>query len=167
MVILETERLKLRQWTLEDVSRVAPIYADADVMRYIGAGLPYSHEQTAQGMAKTIEQYRKLGYGMWAAEFKDSGEIVGQCGLKYWGAFEEIEIGYLLAKTYWGQGLAIEAAEAVKDYAFEQLKLDSLIAVIYAENLASIRVAEKLGMQLDRTVIMLERPVVIYKVQNH
>lgn len=123
------------------------VFGDPEVMRF-GRG-PQSIEWVRDWIERQIAKYDQQGFGLWAVVLPESETVIGFCGLT---RFEDIngrpefEVGYRLAKQYWGHGLATEAATAVRDFAFQQLKIDRLIALINPENRQSIRVAEKLGM---------------------
>ena len=89
--------------------------------------------------------------GLWATIHKQNRQFIGRCGLLPWTieGREEVEVAYLLAKPYWGMGLGTEVAQAIVDYAFNRLYLTRLISIISPGNIASIRVAEKIGMILE------------------
>jgi ribosomal-protein-alanine N-acetyltransferase len=173
--VIETERLVLRRLTMDDGEALAEIYRDPDVRRYFHEG-PLTSEETRGELAWIIDvQYGRFGFGLWATILKDTGTLIGRCGLLPWtavpgsggeltiqhvaeqgsepdGSWLEVELGYLLAKPYWGRGLATEAASAIVRYAFEQLHLSRLICMFDPENGASRGVAEKAGMRFERTV---------------
>jgi [ribosomal protein S5]-alanine N-acetyltransferase len=186
MVIAETERLILRQFTWDDLDDIAAIKADPEVMKYIGAGLPLTREQvsvllshwiedgeyawTAQTLERVPQIYRaverKAHFSAWAMIEKTSRKLIGRCGLHAWNldGKHEVEVGYVLARQYWGQGFATEAAKTVRDYAFDRLGFDRLITVIYPENIASQRVAQKLGMRYEKETVVKERSVHIFSM---
>jgi [ribosomal protein S5]-alanine N-acetyltransferase len=188
VVIAETERLILRQFTWDDLDDVAAIKADPEVMKYIGAGTPLTREQvhdilsrwiedgeygwSAQTLQRVPQLYRaverKAHFSSWAMMEKTSRDLIGRCGLHAWNldGRHEVEVGYVLARQYWGQGLATEAARTVRDYAFERLGFDRLIAVIHPENVASQRVAQKLGMRFDYETKMKEKTVQIFSINT-
>ena len=155
MVIVETERLVLRHFDISDCEAMNRVFGDADVMRF-GDGV-----QTAQWvhdwLCRCLENYQqKSGIGPWAMVEKSGPETIGYCGLFYFSDVcgqPETEIGYRLARRFWGRGYATEAVLAVRDYAFKSLHMPRLIAMIDPENVASIRVAEKAGMQYEKDVM--------------
>jgi ribosomal-protein-alanine N-acetyltransferase len=173
--VIETERLVLRRLTTDDVDALAEIYRDPDVRRYFPEG-PLTREETRDEVAWVIDvYYGRFGFGLWATILKDTGTLIGRCGLLPWtavpepgggltvqhvaeqppepdGSWLEVELAYLLAKPWWGHGLGTEAARAIVRYAFEQLHLSRLICMFDPENGASRRVAEKVGMRFERTV---------------
>ncbi len=147
-VILETDRLILREWTLEDAAAAFVIYGDAAVMRYIGAtGTPHLNvTQTRAGLERAIARYpQHPGLGFWAAVERARGEIVGAGLLQRLEGGPEVEVGYHLARRVWGQGYATEIARTLVGYGFDRLGLDRIVGVAYPENRASCRVLEKAG----------------------
>lgn len=145
---IETTRLRLRPLREDDAEELSRIFSDPAVVLYSGGRSP-SLEQVRQGIRQHIsEHYRNHGYGLLAAELKDTGEIVGRIGFLETeiDATGDAELHYHLAPRAWGTGLATEAARAVLEWGFEQARLDRVVAVIHPENLASRRVAEKCGL---------------------
>ncbi len=155
MVILETERLILRHFHRLDDQAMYRVFGDADVMRY-GDGVQ-TEAWVRDWLRGWIESgYQKWGFGPWAVVEKSRRETMGYCGLFYFPdacGQPEIEIGYRLARAFWGQGYATEAVLAVRDYGFNILRLPRLIAMIDPQNAASIRVAEKVGMHDEKDVM--------------
>lgn len=155
MFIAQTERLILRRFHADDGAAMDRVFGDAEVMRY-GPGVR-SPQWVREWLRGRLEDYRKLGFGLWAVVEKGGGETIGYCGLSHFPDINgrpETEIGYRLARGYWGRGYATEAARAVRDYAFGTLGLRRLIALIDPANLASIRVAEKIGMRYESDVML-------------
>lgn len=144
--ILETERLILRTWTLDDAPKLFEICADAEVMKYLGTGKPYETIKQANDFLRWAEDYqRENGFCRWAVLLKENREIIGSCGFARPHGTEEIELGYLLGKKFWGKGFATEATKACLQYGFEQLKFNETIAITDLENVASQRVLEIIG----------------------
>lgn len=152
MNILQTERLLLRHLEPEDLDDLVALYSDPEMIQFIpdaSTTLAEIREELAwfrHGHPKHPE------LGLWATIDKESGQFIGRCGLLPWtidGRFE-VEVAYLIDKAYWGQGLGTEAAQAILSYGFETLQLPRLVCLIDADNAASIRVAEKIGMTFDR-----------------
>jgi RimJ/RimL family protein N-acetyltransferase len=154
MIIAETERLLLRHFHVVDGDAMDRVFGDTEVMRYgTGAKNP---EWVRAWVRGCLEEYQKWGFGRWAVVEKASRAVVGYCGLSHFpdvGGRAETEIGYRLARAHWGRGLATEAAGAVRDYGFGTLCLTRLISIIDPKNVASIRVAEKIGLSYERDVI--------------
>jgi len=145
---LETERLVLRLFTPDDVQAMYDLNSDPEVIRYAEAA-PVRDLQEAREKLESgpLADYAKYGYGRFAIEDRETGEVIGFCGIKYIPEIGLPEIGYRLKRSYWGRGLCTEAARACVDFARNDLKIGKLVALIMPENTASIRVAEKLGMK--------------------
>jgi ribosomal-protein-alanine N-acetyltransferase len=172
--VLETERLVLRHLTLGDLDQLAAMYRDPEVRRYFPEGT-LSYEETREELEWCIDVHDgRYGYGLWATVRKDRDEFIGRCGLLPWratetegdlvlesadehpvdGAIYEIELAYLLGREHWGQGLATEAARAIVDHALRTLRPPRLICLFDPENVASRRVAERVGFTFDREVLL-------------
>jgi [ribosomal protein S5]-alanine N-acetyltransferase len=169
MVILETERLILREFHIFDGPALNRVFGDPEVMRY-GPGV--QTESWVQGWLDSCrEDYQKFGCGPWAVVERTSGSVIGYAGLFHFPDIDgqpEIEVGYRLAQLHWGRGYATEAVTAIREYAFHVLCLSRLIAIIDPQNIASIRVAEKAGMRCEKEV-MLEGytyPDHLYSIMN-
>jgi len=164
--IIETPRLVLREFAREDAETLAAVLSDPETMQYYPAPL------TPAGVEEWIDRNRKRyaidRHGLWAMILKSSGELIGDCGLirhKIEG-IEEVEIGYHVRRELWRQGFASEAAQACRDYGFARLSLDRLVSLIRPENLASRRVAEKIGMNLWKLVLWHQIPHCVYVIRR-
>ena len=147
-MILETSRLLLREMTWDDYPAICEILQDAQTMcAYEHA---FSDDEAKQWMEKNFARYEKDGFGLWAVSLKDTGRVIGQCGLttQHTPTGDMVEIGYLFNRAFWGSGYAIEAARGCKKYAFEVLKLPVVCSIIRESNLSSRNVAEKNGMRV-------------------
>ncbi|HEX6288966.1 MAG TPA: GNAT family N-acetyltransferase [Herpetosiphonaceae bacterium] len=155
MVIVQTERLFLRHVHILDHEPMYRIFGDAEVMRF-GDGVQ-TKDAVQRWLMTCLEQYyRQWGFGPYAVVKRSSREVIGYCGLFFFpdvGCQPELELGYRLARAHWGYGYATEAALAVRDFAFQTLCVKRLISMIDPHNVASIRVAKKLGMQYEREVM--------------
>jgi len=173
MIITEAERLLLRNFHAFDGEAMDRIFGDEDVMCFEGE--VQTKEWVRDWLKGCLENYyQKWGFGPWAVVEKGSRGTIGYCGLFHFPDIcgqPEIEIGYRLARSFWGKGYATEAALAVRDYAFNILGISRLIAMIDPGNSASVRVAEKVGMQYEKDVMfegythpdhvyVIERPVI-------
>ena len=149
---IETNRLRLRMLSLHDVEDFAAIFSDAEVMNYMGieAGTTLSRAETETTVEGMIEFWERNGFGRWAVIEKKSGKLIGLCGLRLLEGSPELF--YLFARSSWGQGFATESALAALRYAFEQLGLERIIAVIRPANMNSIKVVEKIGMKFEDKV---------------
>lgn len=152
MSFIETSRLLIRTWMPEDAARIEKMFADPDVMRYIGTGVPWPAERTRELVAVMIERYERSGIGVWPVILKESGSLIGECGLQPLPGTEEVEIAYLFDKPFWGAGYAAEAASAVLRWGFDHHGLRRIVAVIHPENARSIALANRLGMRFERVV---------------
>ena len=176
MLQLETERLLLRAPVPEDADALAPMYADPEVMRYVGDGRTLTHGDTERSVKRMIERWEADGFGLFTTVRKDDGAIIGRVGLLVWNTDtwepttraaaanvpSEVEVGYTLGRPYWGQGLATEAAGAVRDYALLELGAERLIALIIHGNSASENVARKLGLAYERDIMLGRREAQLF-----
>ena len=150
-MILETERLYLREMNQADFNSLCNILQDEDTMyAYEGA---FSDNEVQEWLDRQIARYQKLNFGLWAVILKETDEMIGQCGLTMqpWKETEVLEIGYLFNRVYWHKGYATEAAKACKKYAFETLKADEVCSIIRNTNIASQNVAIRNGMKRKDT----------------
>jgi RimJ/RimL family protein N-acetyltransferase len=155
MLIAETERTILRHFHVADLDAIAAVFGDPEVMRF-GQG-PKPREWVEKWLKGCLEVYRP------------SNAVIGYCGLTLFedvDGLREIEIGYRLARDCWGQGLATEAARAVRDHALGQLSLRRLIALIDAKNVRSIRVAEKIGLRHEKATVFRGKAVGVYAIHS-
>lgn len=151
--MIETERLTMRPMTQADYPALCKMLQDDEVMKaYEGA---YSDSEAQEWLDRQLARYEKWGFGLWAAVLKETGEMIGQCGLswKEWNGQPVLEVGYLFQKEYWHQGFAIEAASACKEYAFDVLGAQEVCSIIRDTNTASQKVAVRNGMVLRGTFI--------------
>lgn len=163
MKVIETQRLLLRPIRYQDWKNLFHIFADPVVMQF------YPRTRTKKEIIEWIEEwadyYAKYQKGFLACELKETGEFVGVSGvlssMNIEGK-EEVEVGYLFIKQYWGQGFATEAAEACLDYGFNTLGYERLVFFIDPQNYGSIRVAEKNGLKKEKEVMYRERPALLF-----
>lgn len=150
-----TERLLLRRWRPTDVEPYAALCADPEVMRYLGG--PMSRADVERQVARFTAHWERHGFGLWAAELRADGAFLGYVGLARPDFLPEVlpavEVGFRLARPYWGRGLATEGAAASLRRAFTDLGLDRVISVRHVDNDASGRVVDKLGLRLDRRTV--------------
>ena len=144
---LETKRLFLRPMLATDMDALYLIFTDAKVMGAFDHP-PFTREQMERWLKRNLDHQAEFGYGLFSVILKETGELIGDCGLEQMEDQGAAELGYDFRSDFWNQGFATEAVTAVRDYAFHVLKLPQLISLIRAGNLASKRVAEKVGMQL-------------------
>ncbi len=158
-MILETERLYLREMEQSDFDSLCKILKDEETMyAYEGA---FNDAEVQEWLDKQFSRYDKYGFGLWAVILKKTGVMIGQCGLtmQQWKEKELLEIGYLFQRSYWHKGYATEAAKACKKYAFEVLNADEVCSIIRDTNIASQNVAIRNGMIATDTWIKHYRGV--------
>lgn len=147
-LLFETPRLVCRQLTPADEDELYAVYSDADAMRYVDDGQPITREDTRRWIGITIRNYLKRGYGMSVLRLKDAAApVVGFMGLVHPSDQIEPELKYALKRTYWGQGLATEAADGMLRYGLSYKGLRYVIATTDPANAPSHRVLEKVGMR--------------------
>jgi len=161
---IETQRLRLRRFTINDLEVLTRINSDPEVMRYIGNGRPATLEQTKAALHSILNHWEKHGFGLWAAEQKQDGVVTGFCGLKYLDNTDEIEVGYRLAREFWGVGFATEGAGASLQYGWKTLQLKRIVAVVQPGNSASQRVLEKIGLRFIRRAVYYNSNVLYYEI---
>lgn len=157
--MIETERLLLEPLDASRLEEFVALTTDPDTMRYWGPQGPFPREVAEQNFAASLARLREHGFGKrWIVE-KATGSGIGFTETKQFGdscedvSPGEIEIGWMLTPSAWGQGYATEAAKAIRDEAFDRLGLDSIVAVYHPMNVASGRIMEKLGMEFERDVV--------------
>jgi len=162
-VTLETERLLLRWLRVDDFDQFARMCRDPEVMRFIGGQLLTEIEVWRQ-MAAIMGHWYFRGYGIWGVEEKSSGKLIGRIGCLNpigWPAFE---LGWTLARESWGKGYATEGARRALAYAFTELDQDHVISLIAPANVASAKVAERLGEKVEGETEILGNQVLIYGI---
>jgi RimJ/RimL family protein N-acetyltransferase len=163
---LETPRLLLRGWRGRDLKAHAEMYADPQVMRYIGDGRVFDQDRSWREVAMQIGHWALRGYGQWALERKEDGTSLGRAGLWNPPGWPGLEVGWMLARHAWGQGYATEAGQAAIEWAWRTLDTPELISVIQPDNVASIRVAERLGLRRLRESTVKGQDVVIFGIDR-
>jgi len=165
--IIETERMYLREFVDEDLNKLSEIYADEEVMKYIGKGGRLDSEQSKKIIeAWTKKYYKQYGFGIWAVIDKESNSLIGHCGFNVLKDGSEIEIAYLLEKKYWGKGFATEISKATLLYGFEKLKLKRIVALAYPENIQSVNVINKLGMKPEGERIFFDTKFLFFSKEK-
>ncbi len=168
MQILETERLILRRLLPEDLDELYALYRDEEIRRYFPDGTR-TYEETKEELEWFLNGHpRHPELGLWATIYKPTGQFIGRCGLLPWTIDDrlEVEVAYLLAKDYWRKGLGSEAARAIVSYSFGQLNLPRIICMMYAENSASVKVAQGLGMNREREMEDEKGVYYIYAIER-
>ncbi|MBI5813880.1 MAG: GNAT family N-acetyltransferase [Meiothermus silvanus] len=156
MIVAQTDRLLLRHLHLLDAQALYGVFGDPEVMRFSEGGVQ-SREWVTLWLRSQLEHYARWGFGRYAVLERSRPEVIGYCGLAFHpdlGGRPEVDLGYRLARRSWGHGYATEAARAVVAYAFDTLGLGRLVATIDPQNLASLRVAEKIGMRYEKDLML-------------
>lgn len=170
-IILETERTFLRRQLMSDLEALWELYCDPEVTRYI-PDAPKTREEAKEELEWFMHGHpRRPELGLWATILKENGKFIGRSGLLplVIDGQEEVEVAYTIAREYWGRGLGTEVAEAILRYGFERLHLPRLICLIEPEHRASQRVAEKIGMRLEKKLDGIDGdgiPTWIYAVER-
>jgi RimJ/RimL family protein N-acetyltransferase len=175
---LETERLLLRPPVPEDADSLAPLYADPEVMRYLGDGRPLTHEETERSVNRMIEGWKANDFGLFTTVRKEDDLVIGRVGLILWNPEtwqttrvdadgpKELEVGYTIGRPYWGNGYATEAATASRDFALGELDARRLIAMIIHGNDASENVARKLGLEYEQEIRLGGRRAKLFALET-
>jgi len=152
MIILETEHLLFQPLTRANLDDLAALYADPEVMRFLGG--PRRKDEVQHVLNRYIQEYEIYGHSFFATMRKSDQRFIGQCGLlnQEVEGLPEVELAYVLAPEYWQNGLALEGTRALKDYGLQQLGFPRVISLIPPDNGASIHIAEKIGMRYERDV---------------
>ena len=158
--------MRLRAYTHDDLDDVAEMFADEELMRFYSR--PKSRAESLAWIEWNLRLYEKHGFGLWVMESLDGSEFLGDCGLtpQTVDGVIDIEVGWHTVRTQWNQGFASEAASACRDHAFGELALRRLISIIEPTNIASRRVAEKIGMKIEKTASHGSGPKVIYAMES-
>jgi len=162
---LETPRLLLRELTLDDTDALLQMFSDPEHMHFYGQ--TKDRPKTIQWIERVIPSYAAKGFGLWAACDRESGWLLGYCGIsiQWVENLPREEIGYHIRRDLCGRGLATEAAARVRDHAFENLQLPSVISWMPPDHRASRRVAEKIGMrEVGKALNPLGRLSVVYEI---
>ena len=158
----------MRRLEPDDLDDLVALYRDPEIRRYFPDGVR-TYEQTKEELEWIINvYYGQYGFGLWATTLKETNEFIGRCGLLPWtiDGREEVEVAYLLARTHWERGLGTEAARAILAYGFGELRLSRLICLIDPANEASVKVAMKIGMGLEREADIDGEPTSVYSAMR-
>lgn len=162
----------LRRWRDADIEPMARFNADPEVMRWIGDGTVRDLEQTRAWVARIEREWEDSGFGLFAVEVRQSGELAGFAGLTVPHFLPElmpaVEIGWRLGQSFWGRGIATEAASAALQFGLLTCELDRIVSIFQVGNGASERVMIKIGMRLDRHTVdpATGRPVGVYAIRK-
>jgi RimJ/RimL family protein N-acetyltransferase len=168
--VIRTGRLVLRPFVLDDLDPLAEVLSDPEVMRYVGKGEARGRtlEESERTLRTILDEYGRWGHGLLACTTheENGGRPIGWCGLIRWNldGVEEVEVAYLLGRPYWGKGYATEAATAVRDDGLGARGRRRLVSLIYPDNRASVRVAEKVGMAYERDAEFFGHRLLLYSL---
>lgn len=165
-IVFETPRLYLRQFTEADAPLVLALNSDPEIVKYVHEPTLETEEQARNIIVNNILPQYPNDLGRWAMHIKEKNEFIGWCGLKYRPDLDEIDLGYRLMQKNWGKGYATEAASHTLDHGFSKLNLQLITARAHIENIASIKVLEKLGMDYIGEGIVDNCPVRTYTKSN-
>jgi RimJ/RimL family protein N-acetyltransferase len=149
-----------------DFEEYAAMVADAEVTRYLGEGRPLSRGDAWRQMAFVLGHWQLKGYGLWAVEETATGRLAGRIGFLNPEGWPGFELGWTLAREFWGRGYATEGARRVLDFAFEELGRDHVISLIRPDNSASVRVAERIGESIEGSVEIFGGESLIYGISR-
>jgi len=164
-IILETERLYLRAFLIDDGIFFYHLNMDSEVIKYTGDS-PFKSLKEATAFIENYNDYTRNGFGRWAVCLKESHEFIGWCGLKKDTEINEVDLGFRFFKKHWGKGYATEAAMACVNYGFIQLNLPEIIGKAYIKNKPSIKVLEKCNLVLKKKFLYDNKPAVLYTIKN-
>jgi len=167
--MIETDRLLLRPMREDYIDPLLDVFADPRVIAAFGIE-PFDRPAMQRWVRRNLNHQEVHGFGLFAVFLKDSGLLIGDCGLELMKINVDsepvAELGYDLHSDHWNRGLATEAATAVRDYAFRQLELPRLVSLIRAGNVASRRVAEKIGMRHEADIQRYDQPYWFYTLNR-
>lgn len=162
--ILQTPRPILREFIIDDATSFYELNLNPNVIKYTG-NQPFRSIAEAEDFLKNYQDYKLNGFGRWAVLNKKSNEFLGWCGLKFGG--NETDIGFRFFENHWNKGFATESAKACLDYGFETLGLNEIVGRAMKENVASVKVLEKIGLKFEKEMEFELHPGVLYRIQNN
>ena len=167
--VLETDRIRMREFNTGDLDELAAMVADEDQMRFYDRAK--TRDEASTWISWNLTLYASYGFGTWLIESRTTSGFLGYCGIRPLAldGASEIEIGWHVRKIVWGRGIATEAAMAARDLAFRRFRVPRLVAIVHPDHRASRRVAEKIGMQEETTTILHDYddyPAVVYATEH-
>lgn len=162
--IIETDRLYLRALNINDAKNFYLLNLDKAVLKYTG-DKPFDSIESAKNFLKNYDQYLKYGCGRWAVINKENEEFLGWCGLKYTATKNEYDIGFRFFKKHWNKGYATEAAKSCIEYGLNSLNIKEIVGRAIKQNLASIRVLQKIGLIYHQEIDFERNKWIIYKTK--
>ena len=157
MFKLETERLTLREFCVDDAAFMLKALTEPSFLHFIGDKGVRTIEETRQYIIDgPVDSYARHGLGMYVVELKSSGTPIGMAGLVKRDTLEDVDVGFALLPDYWSQGYAYESTCAVMEFARGELGLDRILAITASDNVSSIRLLEKIGLRFDKMIRLAE-----------
>jgi ribosomal-protein-alanine N-acetyltransferase len=144
--ILDSSRLLLREYSSNDLETFISVLSNRNNLRYLPSTEPWPSETVEKWLLSSQSHWLDEGFGWWILEHKIDERAIGWCGLRKLESTGEVEVLYLIAEEYWGQGLATEGAKISIEYGFNSVSLDEIIGLVLEGNIASNRVLEKSGL---------------------
>lgn len=166
MLKLKTERLVLRMLREDDFEQYAAMMADPLVTRHLSDGRPLSRADAWRQMAMILGHWHLKGYGMWALEEAATGRLAGRVGFFNPEGWPGFELGWVLAREFWGRGYATEGARRALEYGFDVLGREHVISLIRPDNMPSVKVAERLGERHERSIDFFGGEALVYGVSR-
>ena len=165
MKVWLTDRLRLRELNEGDALFAFELNADPEVIRYTGDD-PFESIEDAGEFLKNYQSYIKYGFGRWGVEIRETGELIGWCGLKYTPELDEFDVGFRFFKQFWNQGFATEAAMKCLEIGFQEFAMERIVGRAMTENLGSIRVLQKIGLSFVSDYKFDEEEGVLYAINQ-
>jgi len=163
--ILETSPLILRELDSKDAKNFYDLNSNPNVIKYTGNSA-FKNVEEAKEFLENYTDYKFNGYGRWAVILKTTDKFIGWCGLKFDELENETDIGFRFFEEEWNKGYATESAIACIHYGFEKLKLKRIIGRAMKENVGSIKVLEKIGLEYEKNAVLAGKDAVIYKIEK-
>ena len=160
-IILETKRLLLREFESDDARFIYELNLNPNVIKYTG-NTAFNDVNEARQFITDYSDYRENGFGRWVVINKSTSELLGWCGLKYDDTLDETDIGFRFFESFWNLGYATESAKACLDFGFKHLKLTKIVGRAMKDNIASVKVLEKIGLVYERDQLFDGNEGVIY-----
>jgi RimJ/RimL family protein N-acetyltransferase len=155
--VLETDRLILRKFSVEDAPFILELVNQPAFLRFIGdKGVRTLDEARDYILQGPVDSYDRLGFGVYRVELKENGTAIGLCGLIKRESLEDVDIGYAFLPEFWGKGYAFEAAAAMMEFGKSAFGLQRIVAIVSTENYGSIKVLEKIGLKFERMIRLFE-----------
>lgn len=164
--VVETNRLLLREFNFDDAEDFYQLNLNPNVIKFTGNSA-FKDIDEARRFLENYPDYKLNGYGRWAVICKESNNFIGWCGLKLGEVDNETDIGFRFFEDEWNKGYATESAKACVNYGFEKLQLKRVIGRAMKENIGSIKVLEKIGLEYEKDILFEEKEAVIYKIELH